>query len=68
VPDPFRRRALLTCPGAGDWSLPSNHATLAAALATAVVVVQPRLWAWAVPIAALVAASRVAAGSTSRTT
>jgi undecaprenyl-diphosphatase len=30
-------RAVVECPAAGDWSLPSNHATLAAALAAAVI-------------------------------
>lgn len=53
---------VLSCPGAGDWSWPSNHSVLAAAFATACILTAPRL-AWAaVPAAAAVAASRVGAG------
>ncbi|SNS39993.1 undecaprenyl-diphosphatase [Geodermatophilus saharensis] len=54
--------ALVECPPPGDWSLPSNHATLAAALATAVVLLAPAWWRVAVPLALLVGASRVALG------
>ncbi len=54
--------ALVECPPPGDWSLPSNHAVLAAALATAVVLVAPARWRVAVPVALLVGASRVALG------
>ncbi len=54
--------AVAECPPIGDWSLPSNHATLAAALATAVIWAVPRLWPLAVPAALLVAASRVGLG------
>ncbi|MGY1696059.1 phosphatase PAP2 family protein [Geodermatophilus sp. SYSU D00814] len=54
--------ALVECPPPGDWSLPSNHATLAAALATAVVLLAPAWWRVAVPPALLVGASRVALG------
>jgi undecaprenyl-diphosphatase len=54
--------AVAACPPIGDWSLPSNHATLAAALATAVVWSVPRLWPLAVSTALLVAASRVGLG------
>ncbi|HSX99979.1 MAG TPA: phosphatase PAP2 family protein, partial [Streptomyces sp.] len=31
------------CPGAGDWSFPSNHATLAAGMAVGMAVLRPRL-------------------------
>lgn len=54
--------ALVECPPPGDWSLPSNHAVLAAALATAVVLLAPGWWRVAVPVALLVGASRVALG------
>jgi undecaprenyl-diphosphatase len=54
--------ALVECPPPGDWSLPSNHAVLAAALATAVVLLAPAWWRAAVPVALLVGASRVALG------
>jgi undecaprenyl-diphosphatase len=52
----------VTCPPAGDWSLPSNHATIAAALAAAVVALAPRLAVVAVPVALVVASARVALG------
>ncbi|PSK91875.1 undecaprenyl-diphosphatase [Haloactinopolyspora alba] len=50
------------CPGAGDWSWPSNHATIAAAFATACVMVVRRLWPLVAAAALLIAAARVAAG------
>lgn len=50
------------CPEAGDWSWPSNHATIAAAFATACVMVVRRLWPYVAAAAALIAVSRVAAG------
>jgi undecaprenyl-diphosphatase len=53
---------LAECPGPGDWSLPSNHATIAAALATAIALIAPRWSAPAVGIAFLVAAARVGTG------
>src|SRR5699024_2357425 len=46
----------------GDWSWPSNHAVLAAAFATACILVVPRLAWFALPLALAIAASRVAAG------
>ncbi len=53
---------VLVCPEAGDWSWPSNHATIAAAFATACALALPRsLWLGA-PTALLIAASRVGAG------
>lgn len=54
--------ALGECPGPGDWSLPSNHATVAAALAAAVVLLAPRWAAPALAAALAVAASRVGTG------
>ncbi|MFE5871921.1 phosphatase PAP2 family protein [Streptomyces roseifaciens] len=54
--------SLAPCPPPGDWSFPSNHATLAAALATGIVLAR-RILAWAVlPMALLVAFSRVFLG------
>jgi undecaprenyl-diphosphatase len=53
---------IAACPPARDWSLPSNHATIAGALAAAVVALWPRGAVAAVPLALLVAASRVALG------
>jgi len=53
---------IAACPPPGDWSLPSNHAVLAAALAVVVGFLAPRLIVPAVVLAGLVAASRVALG------
>ncbi len=50
------------CPPAVDWSLPSNHATVAAALAVAAGLARPRLAPPALLLALGVAASRVAVG------
>jgi membrane-associated phospholipid phosphatase len=55
--------ALPDCPAAGDWSFPSNHATLAAALAVGIVLVRPRLGALAVLVAAAVGVLRMLAGA-----
>ncbi|MER6140930.1 phosphatase PAP2 family protein [Streptomyces sparsogenes] len=54
--------AVTDCPGAGDWSFPSNHATLAVGLAVGLAVLLPRLAALALPLGAVVAVARVAAG------
>lgn len=53
---------VLPCPAPGDWSWPSNHSTIAGALAVACLLVVPRLWPAVVPLALAVAAARVAAG------
>src|SRR5699024_10145095 len=53
---------VLSCPGSGDWSWPSNHAVLAAAFATACILVVPRLAWFAVPPALAIAAVRARAG------
>lgn len=50
------------CPAMGDWSFPSNHATLAAGLGVGIAVLWPRLAVIALPLAAGVALARVAAG------
>lgn len=50
------------CPAAGDWSLPSNHAAIAAAAATALLFTDRRLAAVAVPAAVLMGVSRVWVG------
>ncbi|GAA4063006.1 MULTISPECIES: phosphatase PAP2 family protein [Actinomadura] len=53
---------IVACPAPGDWSFPSNHATIAAASA-AVIVVAWRAMAWLVlPLAAVMAFSRVFVG------
>jgi undecaprenyl-diphosphatase len=52
-----------SCPAAGDWSWPSNHATIAGSLATAVVVLAPVWWRLVVPLALAVGASRVLTGA-----
>jgi undecaprenyl-diphosphatase len=53
---------VLACPVPGDWSWPSNHATIAGALAVACLLVVPRLWPVVLPVALAVAGARVAAG------
>ncbi|MFD8122944.1 phosphatase PAP2 family protein [Streptomyces albidoflavus] len=55
-------RAVVPCPETGDWSFPSNHATLAVALAVGLALTLPR-WAWLVlPLGAAGAVLRVAVG------
>jgi membrane-associated phospholipid phosphatase len=53
---------LLTCPPTGDWSFPSNHASIAGAAAVALVLAWPRIAALVVPMALLMAYSRVFVG------
>ncbi|MFI7059617.1 phosphatase PAP2 family protein [Kribbella sp. NPDC050124] len=50
------------CPAVGDWSFPSNHATLAVGLAVGIAMLGPRLAALALPLAAGAVLARVAAG------
>ncbi|TDC83082.1 phosphatase PAP2 family protein [Micromonospora sp. KC606] len=50
------------CPPAGDWSFPSNHSTIAGALAVATVLLSRRLGLIAAPLALLAAFSRVFIG------
>jgi undecaprenyl-diphosphatase len=56
-------RTVASCPAAGDWSWPSNHATIAGALATAVVVMAPVWWRLVVPLTLAIGASRVLTGA-----
>jgi undecaprenyl-diphosphatase len=57
-----RAANIAACPTAGDWSFPSNHATIAAASAAAIVVAWRKM-AWLVlPVAVLMAFSRVFVG------
>ncbi|MCO1595697.1 phosphatase PAP2 family protein [Micromonospora sp. RHAY321] len=51
-----------TCPPPGDWSFPSNHATVAGALAITTLLLSRRLGLVALPLAALAAFSRVFVG------
>ncbi|MFI6445250.1 phosphatase PAP2 family protein [Kitasatospora sp. NPDC050543] len=51
-----------SCPGAGDWSFPSNHSVTAFAAATALFLTHPRLGRFALVAAALMAFSRVWVG------
>ncbi|MBK3573750.1 phosphatase PAP2 family protein [Streptomyces sp. MBT65] len=58
----FRVATLETCPAQGDWSFPSNHATIAAAAAVALFFVSRRLGAVAAVAALAMAVSRVWVG------
>lgn len=53
---------IAACPSPGDWSFPSNHATIAAASAAAIVVAWRRMAPLVLPLAALMAFSRVFVG------
>lgn len=53
---------LADCPPPGDWSFPSNHATIAGAAAVALALAWPRISAWVLPFGVLLAASRVFVG------
>lgn len=50
------------CPGVGDWSFPSNHSTLAVAIAVGVALARPRLAVVTLPLGAAGALLRVAVG------
>ncbi|WP_217140849.1 phosphatase PAP2 family protein [Streptomyces sp. AC627_RSS907] len=54
--------SLAECPPTGDWSFPSNHATIAGASAVALVLVRRALVWLTVPLALLMAFSRVFVG------
>ncbi|MFJ5307288.1 phosphatase PAP2 family protein [Streptomyces sp. NPDC088350] len=58
----LRVATLEACPAQGDWSFPSNHATIAAAAAVALFFVSRRLGAVAVVAALAMAGSRVWVG------
>ena len=51
------------CPGVGDWSFPSNHSAIAAAAATAILMIDRRLGAIAVLVALLMGFSRIWIGA-----
>ncbi|MEU5898803.1 MULTISPECIES: phosphatase PAP2 family protein [Streptomyces] len=53
---------LVECPPHGDWSFPSNHSTIAGAAAIGLALAWPRIAALTVPMAVLMAFSRVFVG------
>ncbi|MBM0231569.1 phosphatase PAP2 family protein, partial [Micromonospora sp. STR1_7] len=53
---------LAACPPPGDWSFPSNHSTIAGAVAVTTLLLSRRLGLIALPLAALAAFSRVFVG------
>ncbi|MFG2001458.1 phosphatase PAP2 family protein [Spirillospora sp. NPDC048911] len=53
---------IVACPAPGDWSFPSNHATIAAASAAVIVVAWRAMAPVVLPLAALMAFSRVFVG------
>ena len=53
---------IAACPSSGDWSFPSNHATIAAASAAVIVVAWRSTAALVLPLAVLMAFSRVFVG------
>lgn len=55
-------QALVVCPPHGDWSLPSNHSTIAGAIAIGILIAWPKLGLLSVPIGLLAAYSRVFVG------
>ncbi|MHC5263010.1 phosphatase PAP2 family protein [Streptomyces sp. UC4497] len=54
--------SLIDCPVYGDWSFPSNHATIAAAAAVGLALAWPKVGWFTVPMALLMAFSRVFVG------
>ncbi|MFD7262154.1 phosphatase PAP2 family protein [Streptomyces sp. NPDC059874] len=54
--------SLIKCPAVGDWSFPSNHAAIAGAAAVTLAIAVPRLALLTVPLALLMAFSRVYVG------
>jgi undecaprenyl-diphosphatase len=54
--------SLVPCPPTGDWSFPSNHAAIAGAAAIALALAWPRITLLTVPMALLMAFSRVFVG------
>lgn len=59
----FDVATVVTCPEVGSWSFPSNHSVIAAAFATACILVMPKLAWYTIPAALLIAVSRVAVGA-----
>lgn len=58
----FDVTTLVACPASGDWSWPSNHATIAVAIAVAVLAMSVRLGLTALTLALLIGVSRVVVG------
>ncbi|MEU0985712.1 phosphatase PAP2 family protein [Streptomyces sp. NPDC005953] len=54
--------SLVPCPPVGDWSFPSNHSSIAGAAAIALAIAWPRIALLTVPMAVLMAFSRVFVG------
>ncbi|CAM5519095.1 phosphatase PAP2 family protein [Streptomyces xanthochromogenes] len=54
--------SLIACPANGDWSFPSNHATIAGAAAVGLALAWSRIWMLTVPMALAMAFSRVFVG------
>ncbi|MCX4780208.1 phosphatase PAP2 family protein [Streptomyces sp. NBC_01264] len=54
--------SLIRCPATGDWSFPSNHSTIAGAAAVALALAVRKLVLLTVPLALLMAFSRVFVG------
>lgn len=54
--------SLIKCPATGDWSFPSNHASIAGAAAVALALAVRKLVLLTVPLALLMAFSRVFVG------
>ncbi|MFH7596620.1 phosphatase PAP2 family protein [Streptomyces racemochromogenes] len=54
--------SLVPCPPYGDWSFPSNHSAIAGAAAVALALAVPRLALLTLPMAVLMAFSRVFVG------
>lgn len=54
--------SLVPCPPTGDWSFPSNHSAIAGAAALALAIAWPRIALFTVPMALLMAFSRVFVG------
>ncbi|MFZ3499471.1 phosphatase PAP2 family protein [Streptomyces sp. 5.8] len=54
--------SLIKCPATGDWSFPSNHASIAGAAAVALAIAARKLVLLTVPLALLMAFSRVFVG------
>lgn len=55
-------KPLVECPPHGDWSFPSNHSTIAGAAAVGLALAWPRIAALTLPMAVLMAFSRVFVG------
>ncbi|MET9603944.1 phosphatase PAP2 family protein [Streptomyces sp. NPDC006512] len=54
--------SLVACPEYGDWSFPSNHSAIAGGAAVALALAAPRLALLTLPVAVLMAFSRVYVG------